>query len=92
MGEGQGYSSVVEHVFSKFEALGSILSLKKEKWKAHEEVTEIQPCITSFMAKFSYYTYNYILYMHIYYLFMYRCLSNVWLPVEVRREHHSSWS
>lgn len=35
MGAGQGNSSVVEHVLSKFEALGSILSLKKEKWKVH---------------------------------------------------------
>lgn len=72
MGEGQGYSSVVEHVFSKFEALGSILSLKKEKWKVHEEVTEIQPCITSFMVKF------YIIPIIIYYIsifIIYLCIG-----------------
>lgn len=33
MGEGQGYSSVVEHVFSKFEALGS-KKFKKEEMES----------------------------------------------------------
>lgn len=40
MGAGQGNSSVVEHVLSKFE--------KGEMESTYEEVTETQPCITSF--------------------------------------------